>query len=96
MSQALLEKANQMMQALRVARTVVEDEGRTIIIEPVDWGPGDLAKFADMSSKLARLSAEMETERKKIGVTIDDVIAGLPDGYREAVRAALADAIPEE
>lgn len=95
-SQALLEKANQMLQAMRVARTVIEDEGRTIIIEPVDWGPGDLARFLDLFSKLGRLSAEMETERKKVGVTLDDVLAGLPDGYREAVRAALADTISEE
>lgn len=96
MAAQLLEKANQMMQALRVARTVIEDEGRTIIIEPVDWGPGDLAKFADMASKLARLSAEMETERKKVGVTLDDVLAGLPAEFSAAVRAALADTVSEE
>lgn len=71
-AQGLLEKANQMMQALRVARTVVEDEGRTIIIEPVDWGPSDLARFLDLFSKLGRLSAEMETEKRKEEITGKD------------------------
>ena len=94
----LRERAAQMLM-FPVARTVVTsyDDGRPQqVIEPADWRPADIARYVEVAVKLQRLAAEMETERKKVGVALDDVIAGLPDGYREAVRAALADAIPEE
>lgn len=62
-AQALIEKAQLMLRAFAVARTVTEDGGRTIIIEPGDWRPSDIARFLDTASKLARLSTEMDTDR---------------------------------
>jgi hypothetical protein len=70
-AKALAEKAALMLRAFTVARTVTEDNGRTIIIEPGDWKPADIARFNDTASKLARLAAEMDTERQRQDVTID-------------------------
>jgi hypothetical protein len=70
-AKALAEKAALMLRAFTVARTVTEDNGRTIVIEPGDWKPADIARFNDTASKLARLAAEMDTERQRQDVNID-------------------------
>ncbi len=70
-ARALAEKAQLMLRAFQVARTVIEEDGRTVIIEPLDWKPADIARFNDTASKLARLAAEMDTERQRQDVNID-------------------------
>ena len=47
----------------------------------------------DMAIKVKGMYA---AEKKSIKIGINDVIAGLPDGFRESVRSALADAISEK
>lgn len=62
----LLERAQQML-TFPVAEIVHQnDDGSVQIVKPAKWKPVDVARFAEVASKLARLAAEMETDRKDI------------------------------
>jgi len=73
MSNKLRLKVHDML-AFPIARKTVDADGMTTIIEPARWTQGDTARIADTASKLARLAAMMETERK---VTESDIDAEL-------------------
>jgi hypothetical protein len=100
-AQDLLDRVEQMLRfpLAEITRTVEErgPDGEPItvvqVIKPVHWRVGDIARFLETASKLARLAAEMETERTKVGVALDDVLAGLPPEFGAAVRAALVEAL---
>jgi hypothetical protein len=74
----LLEKAEQMLQ-FPVGETVRErPDGSVVIVKPAKWRATDIARYAEVASKLVRLAAEMETERERqegeitIRVTYED------------------------
>jgi hypothetical protein len=61
----LLDKVEQMLQ-FPVGETVSEHpDGSVVIVKPAKWRAPDIARYLDTASKLARLAAEMETERAK-------------------------------
>ena len=96
MAERLLERAEQML-TFPVARVVTqsyEDGREKSVIEPMAWRPADAVRFTDMVSKLRRLSAGMNTEQ--IGIRLEDVLGALPRDYADAVRAALAEHLPNE
>lgn len=68
----LMDKVEQMLQVpiLSIKETItekVDDDGRAIVIKniihPAKWRMSDVAKLLDIASKVARLSADMETDR---------------------------------
>ncbi len=61
-SNTLFDKAQQMLK-FPVVETTTKD-GQTIV-KPAKWTFRDAAAIADLASKLARLAAEMETEKRK-------------------------------
>ena len=61
-----------------------------------NWAKDDLAEVRNCLILEARILGTPAPEKHQIGVTLDDVIAGLPDEFRTAVRAALAGALPTE
>lgn len=90
---ALHKKAQQMLlfPLARTERRVEGKDGQMVQItevHPARWVMRDAAPIAKVASDLARLAAEMETERKVMRV--EDVLSGLPEEFREAVRKALA------
>jgi hypothetical protein len=74
MANKLRLKVQDMLAMPVVRKYVKEDDGHVTIIEPARWTQGDTARIADTASKLARLAALMETERK---VTESDIDAEL-------------------
>ncbi len=71
------------MLAFPIARKTVDADGMTTIIEPARWTQGDTARIADTASKLARLAAMMETERKAVSESdidakLEELLAGIP------------------
>lgn len=40
---------------------------------PNDWAPGDIARFMELASKLARLSTGMDTERKRMKIDFNSL-----------------------
>ena len=71
-AQALLEKAEQMLKFPLVSvrhEDEIGPDGRptaVTVLEPGDWRVVDAARMAEVASKLARLAAEMETERERV------------------------------
>ena len=61
-----------------------------------NWAKDDLAEVRACLTLAARILGTPAPEKHQIGVTIDDVLTGLPDEFRTAVRAALAGAVSEE
>ena len=61
----LLERAQQMLTFPVAEVTYQNDDDSVQIVKPAKWKPVDIARFAEVASKLARLAAEMETERRK-------------------------------
>ena len=56
---------------------------------------GDLTKAVQTFVQEARNEFDdLPTQKHAIGVTLSDVLAGLPEGFREEVRAALAETVP--
>jgi len=86
----------------------VYEDGRAksvTIVQPIKWALGDIARHRNLAAKLARLSAEMETERTRMEIVSDDdldsaiatELARLAGASKEAVlRAAEGDAGPTE
>ena len=92
----LQERADQMLM-FPVARTVTNTspDGLTqTVIEPTEWKPTDVVRYAETASKLGRLAAGLETDR--IGLSLNDVLRALPEDFRAAVRAALAGEVSGE
>ena len=58
---ALLSKAEEML-AFPIVERVTERDGRTIIIKPMRWRAGDIAKLAEAAERLARLALDMREE----------------------------------
>lgn len=81
-AEALLEKAEQMLQfpVAKISRVIAENGDQiTQIVEPADWRFTDVTRLADTASKLARLAAELETQRQRVEIEeVDD----LDDGQR--------------
>ena len=71
MGSALYDKAEQMLK-FPVTRITSED-GR-VVMNPADWKPSDVARYADTGSKLARLAADMETESVKESGTLEIIV----------------------
>ena len=67
-AQKLYTRARDML-TMPLLRTTTENDGKTIIIEPVNWGESDIRKTFDVASKLARGSTGMPTATS--AVTID-------------------------
>ena len=59
----LLERAEQMLTFPVAEVTYQNDDGSVQIVKPAKWKPADIARFAEVASKLARLAAEMATEK---------------------------------
>ncbi len=80
-SKELLDKAQQML-VFPLAKTTrtAESDGQTVITEvyPARWSIGDVARYLETASKLARLALGEETERVGINsglaLTVDDFI----------------------
>jgi hypothetical protein len=67
-AKALIERAEKMLQYPlheKVLITAVEDDGAVhkTILKPIRWSSNTIAQFTKTASDLARLAAEMETER---------------------------------
>lgn len=106
-AEALLERAAQMLKYPLSEQTVTREEagpdGKAVVqhvtVKPVRWSQRDVAAFHKTASELARLAAEMETERKAreisgpgggpIPIGMEDVLRALPNEFRAAVRAEL-------
>jgi hypothetical protein len=74
MAEQLIEKATQML-AFPVAQRRVETATGVTIVEPGDWRFADVARIADVASKLARLAMEMVTSKTgvELGGTEQDL-----------------------
>jgi hypothetical protein len=83
----MAEKAAQMLKAFTPVTVRREEDGKTIILTPTDWKARDIAAIAQAASKLARLSADMDTDRRH--VTIEDLLSLLPPEYRDKVKDEL-------
>ena len=74
-AQSLRERAERMEQFPLAKVERVEDtyeDGRpksVTIVHPAKWSQADVARHRDLAAKLARLAAELETERKAMDVT---------------------------
>lgn len=83
MAARLLDRAEAML-AFPLERTrqeIGEDGEAVTIVEPAGWRQVDIARVAELASKLARLAAEMETESTRgegVGVMVY-----LPDNGRQ-------------
>ena len=76
---SLLERAKQML-TFPVAEIVHQlDDGSVQIVKPAKWKPADIARFAEAASKLARLAAEMATEKVEHGGNVILTYAGNTD-----------------
>lgn len=60
-ARSLMEKAEAML-THPLTRKRYEEDGKTIIVEPMKWNMSDAARLADIASKLARLASEMSTD----------------------------------
>lgn len=88
-SQRLRDRVQQMLM-FPLARTVVQsyDDGRERqVVEPVRWRMGDIARVADLSSKLARLATGMDTAN--VTLTLEVILDALPEEFRGEVRRQL-------
>lgn len=65
----LLERAKQMLTFPIIEMVNEQPDGTVQIVKPAKWKPIDIARFAEVASKLARLAAEMETEKTKAEIT---------------------------
>ena len=61
-----------------------------------NWAKDDLPEVRQCLALAARILGTPAPEKHQIGVTLDDVLAGLPDEFSGAVRAALAQTLPTE
>lgn len=76
----------------------VKEKGH--LIKKVTHRPGQMSQIEmyDAQHALDMIGKTMGlfVDRREVSVTLEDVLAGLPSGFGETVRAALADAISEE
>lgn len=73
-SQALLKKAQEMMKFPLATVEQKQADGKIInIIKPAGWSFATAAKVYESAAKLARLAAEMETERTAHNVTVEQL-----------------------
>lgn len=103
-SNELLDKVRQMLQLPIIEAETQQrtDENGNVtsvtIVKPADWRLRDIPYTFETASKLARLAAEMETERTseevrgEIDVVFDQFIRGLPPGVRAEILDILANA----
>jgi len=92
-AEALLEKAEQMLQfpIAKVSRIITEGgEQVTQIVEPADWRFADITRMAKTASEIARLAAELETQRQRIHIEEND---DLSDGQRIERLQAIIDVL---
>jgi len=65
----LLERAEKML-GYPLAEVIQEDKEGTIFrVQPVRWRQSDVTRFMEAASKLRRLAADMETEKKQVDIT---------------------------
>ncbi len=76
---SLLERAKQMLTFPVAEVTYQNDDGSVQIVKPAKWKPADIARFAEAASKLARLAAEMATEKVEHGGDVTLTYAGNTD-----------------
>jgi hypothetical protein len=92
MHEALIEKAQRMLEfPIRETETIMEDGVTRLTIKPIKWSGGTPAQYLDLASKLARLAAEMETDRIKVDDWRDEFKKAGVDPqeiYNELVEAA--------
>lgn len=88
-SQALLAQAHKIL-ALPVVKQVVERDGKTIHLHPVNCSARDVARIFEIASRLARLATNQATEKHEHGVApgsapfaIGTVVLDLPDNGRD-------------
>jgi len=83
LAQQLQERAEQML-AFPLTTERTEDEGKVTIVTPARWSVRDAALIAEVASKLARLAAELETERVALqgytpkdlkGMSVEELLA---------------------
>lgn len=75
---SLAEKAELMLR-MPIVQTVTRANGLKVI-EPADWSFNTPAQMAAVADKLARLAAEMDTDRRREIAWQDDVIQLIRDG----------------
>ena len=69
-AEKLAEKAQAML-TFPLAESHVDGPDGPIIIKPARWGMSDVARLLETASKLARLSAGMETDKTQVEVSAD-------------------------
>lgn len=87
----LLDRARQML-ATPLHKREVQDNGRLIIVEPTQWGEGDISRTAETGSKLARRGFELDTEKIAVSDWREKLIqSGIdPQQFLHRVVASLA------
>ena len=72
MANKLLDRALDMLKFPLAEVTRTGENGQTTIIMPVDWKAGDVNRYAEIASKLARLADDMANVRTEVKIDAVD------------------------